>query len=107
MRPISAVPRAVNQSAPSDPGAIPSGLSAPVSRKNSLMLPAVVMRPILLRTCSANQSAPSDPTVIPTGPFALEGIGYSVIVGVAATADPTIISSPTKPTTTDPDTDKR
>jgi len=51
----------------------PRRLLGPTRNVNSLIAPAVVIRPILLPWCSVNQSAPSGPAVMPWGP--LPGVG--------------------------------
>jgi hypothetical protein len=45
---------------------------------NSVIVPAVVMRPILFPSSSVNQRLPSEPTVIPLGKLVPVGIGNSV-----------------------------
>jgi hypothetical protein len=59
---------------------------------NSLKLPAVVSRPILLpaNPDSVNQSAPSGPAVMPCGSLAAVGTGNSVIAGAAAAETGTV-----------------
>src|ERR1700758_4942394 len=47
---------------------------------NSVITPAVVIRPILLPAFSTNHRLPSGPAVIPSGDALAVGIGYSVIV---------------------------
>jgi hypothetical protein len=59
----------VNHMFPSGPAAIPHGLRierSPV--ENSVMSPAVVIRPIFPASDSVNQSTPSGPFAIPVGP---------------------------------------
>jgi hypothetical protein len=63
--PILLPVRSVNQRAPSGPLTILWGLLPGVGTENSVIAPAVVMRPIL--SLSANQRAPSVPAVIPSG----------------------------------------
>src|SRR4051794_41776899 len=75
----------VNQRAPSGPVAIPPGWLAEVGSGNSVMLPEVVTRPILLPESSVNHSAPSGPTAIVLGKASAVGIGYSLISAEAAT----------------------
>src|SRR5258707_13410636 len=55
------------------------GALTAVGTGNSVITPAVVIRPILLPTCSANHSAPSGPVVMPAGVPPAVGIGNSVI----------------------------
>jgi hypothetical protein len=47
---------------------------------NSLKLPAVVIRPILLPPVSTNHSAPSGPTAIPWGPLPAVGTTKSLVM---------------------------
>ena len=56
---------------------MPSGLLA-VGIGNSVMTPAVVIRPILLPLLSVNQRLPSGPAVMPRGTASGVGIGNSV-----------------------------
>ncbi len=53
-----------------------------VGTASSLIVPAVVIRPILLPRVSANQSAPSGPAVIPYGALPDVGTVYSVTAPV-------------------------
>ena len=46
---------------------------------NSLIMPAVVIRPILFAICSVNQRFPSGPTAIDEGPLAAVGIGCMAV----------------------------
>ena len=64
IRPILPLP-SVNHSAPSGPAVINWGLLVAVGTGNSVMTPAVVIRPTLLPTSSVNHSAPSGPAVMP------------------------------------------
>src|SRR5438067_1668014 len=58
-----------------------SGMLAAVGTGNSVMAPAVVIRPIRLADAavSVNQRAPSGPVVIPSGVLPGEGRGNSVM----------------------------
>ena len=49
------------------PAVIPSGPDDARGKTNSVISPAVVIRPIRLPVCSVNHSAPSGPAVIPPG----------------------------------------
>src|SRR5262245_5304711 len=53
-----------NQTFPSGPGAIPLGMMLGVGTGNSLIPPAVVIRPTLLAVVSRNQILPSGPAVM-------------------------------------------
>src|SRR5258708_34898727 len=77
MRPILPVCNSVNHSAPSGPILMPMGPLLTVGIGNSVITPAVVMRPMLL--LFTNHSAPSRPAVVPIGALAVPGIGNSVI----------------------------
>jgi hypothetical protein len=59
---------------------IQSGLLDAVGIGYSVMVPAVLIRPILLPSNSVNQSAPSGPAVMPPGSLEAVGIGYSLSV---------------------------
>ena len=50
---------------PSGPAAMPKGLLLAVGMGNSVMTPAVVIRPILLPSYSVNQRLPSGPAAMP------------------------------------------
>ena len=64
----------MNQRLPSGPAVIPSGPLLAVMRcVNSVMVPAGVIRPILLPVYSVNQRLPSGPAVIPAGPLLAVG----------------------------------
>src|SRR2546422_80928 len=52
-----------------------------VVRGNSVMAPAVVIRPILSPTASVNHRFPSGPAVIPTGSLLAVGMGNSLNLG--------------------------
>src|SRR6266851_4203516 len=78
MRPIWFPSSSVNQRLPSGPAAMPRGKLLFVLMRNSVMAPAVVLRPIL-PTASVNQSAPSGPAVMPTGPLLAVGVENSVM----------------------------
>src|SRR5262249_3069366 len=67
-----------NHSAPSGPVVIPKGPLLGLGIGNSVITPAVVIRPILLVSFSVNHSAPSGPVVISQVPRPV-GIGNSVI----------------------------
>ena len=69
----------VNQRAPSGPGVMSVRALLAVGRVNSVMTPAVVIRPILSLVCSVNQRAPSGPVVIPAGPLSAVGMVNSVM----------------------------
>src|SRR6266542_2589633 len=71
--------------APSGPAPMSAGPLSTVGMGNSVMAPAVVIRPILLPPNSANQTAPSGPAVIPEGKLVAVGIGSSVIARPPAT----------------------
>ena len=58
----------VNHSAPSGPDVMPKGALLSVGTGNTVMVPAVVMRPIWLASNSVNHSAPSGPAVMPLRP---------------------------------------
>lgn len=88
IRPM-AIP-ALNQSALSGPAVMPLGTlpkphppgvqTGPGSgMAYSMMVPAVVIRPILLPLPSVNHNAPSGPAVMPAGELFAVGTGYSVI----------------------------
>jgi hypothetical protein len=64
MRPMMSTRSSVNQSAPSGPAVMLSGLKVTGYSVNA---PAVVMRPIFWALNSVNHTAPSGPTVIPYG----------------------------------------
>src|SRR6266568_3397609 len=70
----------VNQSAPSEPAAIPYGSADTVGIGYSVNTPAVVTRPILLPADSVNQRAPSGPETIVCGE--LFGVGGTNVVTV-------------------------
>src|SRR5579885_410140 len=79
LRPI--LSDSVNQRLPSGPAVIPRGL-LPSGRRNSVILPAGVMRPIWLPLDSVNQRLPSGPAAIPQGWVLGVGRGNSVILPV-------------------------
>src|SRR5438445_4329 len=54
---------------------------------NSVIEPAVVMRPILLALDSVNHNTPSGPAAMPFAPLAAVGIGYSVMLCALALTD--------------------
>ena len=81
---------------------MPAAPAAAVGTLNSVMLPAVVMRPILLALGSVNQSAPSGPAVMKNGvePAASEnsvnvpdGVTRPILEGVCS-ANQTLPSEP-------------
>src|SRR5271163_3414135 len=63
---------------------MPQGWLSVVGIGNSVITPAVVMRPILLAFISVNHSAPSGPTVMPWGELLAVGIGNSVMACASA-----------------------
>src|ERR1700676_5052148 len=63
IRPILPPAYSANQSAPSGPAAIPTGLLLEVGIGYSVTTPALLSRPILLVANSVNQIAPSGPAV--------------------------------------------
>jgi hypothetical protein len=67
----------MNHNAPSGPAIMLVGELLPVGIGNSVMIPAVVIRPILFTSSSVNQSAPSGPAVMPWGLLLAVGIGNS------------------------------
>src|SRR5258708_17074531 len=69
----------VNHNAPSGPVVMPVGPLPAFGSGNSVIAPAVVMRPILLAKVSVNQSAPSGPVVMYRMTLPFVGIGNSVI----------------------------
>jgi len=69
----------VNQRAPSGPAVMSDGKLSGVGMANSVMVPAVVIRPILLAPNSVNQRAPSGPAVMPTGKLLAVGRANSVM----------------------------
>src|SRR5438105_4047677 len=80
MRPIW-LPFSVNHSAPSGPAVMEPGA---LGAGNSVMAPAVVMRPIALTLTlrSVNHMAPSGPAVIEKGLLPFTSVGNSVIAPV-------------------------
>jgi hypothetical protein len=60
----------------------------------SVKLPPVVIRPILPVTVSPNHSAPSGPVAMQSGPLSAVGIGYSVMLTVAGSPEPTALPAP-------------
>ena len=66
MRPMLSVPRSVNQSAPSGPAVMPSGMLFAFGSEYSVWRPSTVIRPIF-PDCSVNQIAPSGPVTIDCG----------------------------------------
>ncbi len=81
MRPMTFAPKngSVNQRAPSGPAAISAGpLPGGVGTENSVMRPAVVIRPILLVRASVNHIAPSGPAAIRNGSLFEVGTGNSL-----------------------------
>src|ERR1700722_18710601 len=78
-RAISKPMIAVNHSAPSGPAVIILSWPNLAGPGNSVIRPAVVMRPILPWKVSVNHSAPSGPAVIPKGSL-LTVAEYSVII---------------------------
>ena len=70
----------VNHRAPSTPTAMFKGELIPAGSANSVITPAVVIRPILAPVYSVNQIAPSGPVTIPIGPLLAVGTVYSVKV---------------------------
>src|SRR6188474_1124408 len=77
-------PNSVNHSAPSGPAVISWGALGLVGIGNSVMAPAVVIRPILCPFSSVNQSAPSGPAVMPAGRLTGVGTGNSVTAAAPA-----------------------
>src|SRR6266853_1428943 len=78
----TAATHSVNHRAPSGPAVMPWGkplVPLGVGIGNSVITPAVVMRPILLAFCSVNHRAPSGPVVMIWGSLLAVGIGNSVI----------------------------
>ncbi len=78
MRPIRFLPFSTNQRLPSGPVTMPFAPAFAVPMGNSVMTPAVVMRPTLLPCFSVNQRWPSGPTVMPVGWLLAFGSGNSV-----------------------------
>src|ERR1700693_1047371 len=64
---------------PSGPAVMPAGAELGVETGNSVITPAVVIRPILFAEISVNQRFPSDPAAIPTGKLPAVGMENSVI----------------------------
>src|SRR5258706_577627 len=94
-RPILPEVNSVNHSAPSGPVVMPSAKVRGVGIGNSVITPAVVMRPILpgtdsLAKTSVYHSAPSGPVVINWGTLGVVGIVNSVIT-------PAVVMRPTLP----------
>src|SRR3984885_12744155 len=79
MRPTLLPVYSTNHSAPSGPAVISHGSLATVGMGNSLKIPSVVIRPILLTLVanSVNHSAPSGPTPSPDGILPRDGVGHS------------------------------
>jgi hypothetical protein len=69
--------RAAGAAAPA-PAVILRGSLAAMGTANSVITPAVVMRPMLLPLRSVNQRLPSAPTVIPSGKLFADGVANSV-----------------------------
>ena len=90
MRPIWAVPAAVNHSAPSGPTVMSSGsllLPRPGSRNSLVTTPAVVMRPmapVAALFASVNHNAPSGPVTMFTGaaPAVMPALNSLIVVRV-------------------------
>jgi hypothetical protein len=61
---------------------MPRGSLLAVGIANSVVVPAVVIRPILLANCSVNQRLPSGPTAMPHGPLWGVGTGNSMMAPV-------------------------
>ena len=89
IRPIWLPRASVNQRLPSGPAVIPTGpvvvvLAAlgeeGVGSANSVMMPAVVIRPIWLPSDSVNQRLPSGPAAIPAGMLLAVGSANSVMM---------------------------
>ena len=78
IRPISWLLKPVNQSAPSGPAVIPTGVIHGTGY--SVTSPSRLIRPIRSPPISANHTAPSGPRVSRTVKLAGVAIGYSVIV---------------------------
>jgi hypothetical protein len=78
MVPMAPLLLSVYHRLPSGPFVMTHGLKKFVD-VNSVIAPAVVMRPIFPELNSVNQSAPSDPSVIEKGPLFAVGVAYSVI----------------------------
>jgi hypothetical protein len=84
IRPILSALDSVNQSTPSDPGAIPARPELAVGTIVSVMIPPGVMRPILFALASMNQVAPSGPRVICVGELLAVVVGNSKKEGPGA-----------------------
>src|SRR5262245_54149833 len=63
----------VNHSAPSEPAAMPVGRALGDGTQNTLIEPAVVIRPIWLDPARVNHSAPSGPVVMDPGAWEKPG----------------------------------
>src|ERR1700722_20016406 len=74
-------------SLPSGPGAIPHGLPPEVEIANSVIVPLVVIRPILLTLFSVNQRLPSGPATMSSGSLLGVGIANSAM-------PPTVVMRP-------------
>src|SRR5207249_2283253 len=71
-------PTSVNQRLPSGPTVMIVGKLLAVGTGNSVIAPAVVMRPIWLPRRSLNQRLPSGPTVMPTSELLAVGTANSL-----------------------------
>jgi hypothetical protein len=74
------IPGSVNRRLPSEPAAMLCGRALAVGIGNSVIVPLVVMRPILLPVCSTNHRLPSGPSVISCRLLFAAGTGNSVTV---------------------------
>src|SRR5450631_695185 len=80
MRPRADADPSVNQTSESAPRARAPGLELGVGTVNSVTIPVVVTRPILLGLGSVNHSAPSPPITMLVGLESVVGMANSVIV---------------------------
>src|SRR6266567_4298085 len=98
MRPILSTLNSVNQRLPSGPTVMPSGRLLGVGMRNSVTLPLVVRRPMMLGP-AVNHRLPSGPAVMPKGSPLPVGTLNSVIVPAAAQAGALLrLSRPTQAT---------
>ena len=79
IRPILPI-SSVNHILPSGPAAIPIGPLGAVGRGNSVMTPAVVMRPMAFASSSVNQRLPVGPIAMNAGRLGRVGVTNSVIM---------------------------
>ena len=78
MRPILLAFSSTNQTLPSGPAVMPSGLLLVVGIPNVEKLPLGVMRPMALPSNSVNQRLPSEPAVMPSGPQPTENTQIAI-----------------------------